>query len=174
MAELREITQLGNEILRIEARKVELPISQAVESLIEDMMLTMLNSQGVGIAAPQVGESLDLFIVASKPSVRYPRAPVMEPEVVVNPEILEVSDELVKGWEGCLSIPGIRGLVPRHQRIKVSYWNLAGEQIVREFDDFVARVFQHEFDHLRGRVFLDRLESHRDIITESEFRKLVV
>ena len=74
----------------------------------------------------------------------------MEPEAVINPQILERSTEMVKGWEGCLSIPGIRGEVPRHRRIRVRYQTVAGQQIEREFTDFVARIFQHEDDHLRG------------------------
>ena len=80
---------------------------------------------------------------------------------------------MVKGWEGCLSIPGIRGEVPRHRRIRVRYQDAAGQQVEREFTDFVARIFQHEHDHLHGIVFLDRLESPRDIITEREFQRLM-
>jgi peptide deformylase len=95
----------------------------------------------------------------------------MEPEVVINPEIIERSKELVKDWEGCLSIPGIRGHVPRYQRIRARYRTLDGREVENEFQDFVARVFQHEDDHLRGLVFLDRLESPRDVITEKEYQK---
>jgi peptide deformylase len=90
----------------------------------------------------------------------------MEPEIVINPEIIERSDEVVVGWEGCLSIPGIRGLVSRHRRIRARYWTIEGVEVDREFDDFVARIFQHEHDHLRGIVFLDRIASTRDVVTE--------
>ena len=83
--------------------------------LIDDMLATLLDAGGVGIAAPQVYEPVAIFIVASRPNPRYPDAPVMEPEVVINPEIVDRSDEVVKGWEGCLSIPGIRGEVSRHR-----------------------------------------------------------
>jgi peptide deformylase len=151
---------------------VDLPASTQIRALVDDMLETMRDAEGVGIAAPQVYEGASLFIVASRPNARYPDAPTMEPEVVVNPEIVERSDEVVKGWEGCLSIPGIRGNVPRHQRIRVRYRTLDGVEVDREFEGFVARVFQHEDDHLHGLVFLDRLESPRDIITEKEFRKL--
>ena len=137
------------------------------------MLATLRDANGVGIAAPQVGESSRLFIVASRPNPRYPDAPLMEPEVVINPEILERSDEVVKGWEGCLSIPGIRGHVPRHRRIRVQYVNAEGHEIERVFSDFVARVFQHEYDHLEGVVFLDRLESMNDVMTEKEYQKLL-
>jgi peptide deformylase len=169
---LRQIAQLGHPVLRIPARPVDLPAVETLRSFVDDLMATMLDADGVGIAAPQVYEPLQVFIVASRPNPRYPDAPWMEPEVVVNPEIVWQSEEVVKGWEGCLSIPGIRGHVSRHRRIRACYWTLDGTEVEREFVDFVARVFQHEDDHLRGIVFLDRLESNRDIIGEKEFRKL--
>jgi len=171
MAVLRQIAQLGQPILRVIASPVELPVAAGVRSLVDDMLATLRDADGVGIAAPQVYEPRALFIVASRPNPRYPEAPLMEPEVVINPEIVERSDDLVKGWEGCLSIPGIRGLVPRHRRIRARYWTLEGTEVEREFVDFVARIFQHEEDHLRGIVFLDRLESTRDVVTEKEFQK---
>jgi peptide deformylase len=170
---LRQIAQLGHPVLRALATPVERPASVAVRALIDDMLATLREADGVGIAAPQVHEPVALFIVASRPSPRYPEAPAMEPEVVINPEILERSEEMVKGWEGCLSIPGIRGDVPRHRRIRARYQTVVGRQIEREFTDFVARIFQHEDDHLRGIVFLDRLESPRDIVTEREYQKLL-
>jgi peptide deformylase len=169
---LRQIAQLGHPVLRTPANPVGLPANEALRALAGDMMATMLDADGVGIAAPQVYESSSLFIVASRPNPRYPDAPRMEPEIVANPEIVWRSDEVVKGWEGCLSIPGIRGLVPRHRRIRARYRTLDGLEVDREFEGFVARVFQHEDDHLRGVVFLDRLESNRDILCEKEFRKL--
>ena len=172
MPMLRQIAQLGHPVLRTPTNPVDLPAKEALRSFAEDMMATMRDADGVGIAAPQVYESLSLFIVASKPNPRYPDAPSMEPEFVANPEIVWRSDDLVKGWEGCLSIPGIRGLVPRHRRIRARYRTFDGLEVEREFEGFVARVFQHEDDHLRGVVFLDRLESNRDIICEKEFRKL--
>ena len=173
MPVLRQIAQLGHPVLRTLASTVHLPASAAVRALIEDMLATLREADGVGIAAPQVYEPAALFILASRPSPRYPDAPTMEPEVVINPGIRERSDDMVKGWEGCLSIPGIRGEVPRHRRIQVRYQTIGGQQIEREFTDFVARIFQHEDDHLRGIVFLDRLESTRDIVTEREFQRLL-
>src|SRR4051794_1381992 len=106
---LRQIAQLGHPVLRTEAKPVAIPAPEAIRSLVADMRETLREAEGVGIAAPQVYEPWRLFIVASRPNPRYPDAPLMEPEVVINPEILERSEELVKGWEGCLSIPGIRG-----------------------------------------------------------------
>jgi peptide deformylase len=170
---LRQIAQLGHPVLRTLTESVNLPADAGLRSLAEDMLATMRDADGVGIAAPQIYESSSLFIVASRPNPRYPDAPLMEPEVVANPEIVWKSDEIVKGWEGCLSIPGIRGHVPRHKQIRVRYSNLDGQVIEREFEGFVARIFQHEEDHLRGIVFLDRLDSNRDLICEKEYRKLV-
>jgi peptide deformylase len=169
---LRQIAQLGHPVLRTPAEPVELPGDASLRGFVDDLMATMLDADGVGIAAPQVYQSLQVFIVASRPNPRYPDAPSMEPEVAINPEIVWRSDEVAKGWEGCLSIPGIRGEVPRHRRIRTRYRTLDGAEVEREFEGFVARVFQHEDDHLRGIVFLDRLESNRDIISEKEFRKM--
>ncbi len=145
------------------------PSPEPIRALAGDMLATLRDANGVGIAAPQVYESASLFIVASRPNARYPDAPDMEPEVMVNPEIIERSADLVAGWEGCLSIPGLRGLVPRPRRIRVRYQTLDGETLDREFTDFVARVIQHEDDHLHGLVFLDRLASPRDVVTEREY-----
>ena len=171
MALIRQIALLGHPVLRSAAPSVALPATDAIQALIDDMLETLRDAGGVGIAAPQVYESAAIFIVASRPNPRYPDAPLMEPEVVINPEIIERSPELDKGWEGCLSIPGIRGNVPRHRRIRARYRTLEGVEVEREFTDFVARIFQHEDDHLRGIVFLDRLESTRDVISEKEFQK---
>src|SRR3954468_15681196 len=168
---LRQIVQLGHPALRTLALPVDLPASTDVRSLVEDMLATLREADGVGIAAPQIHESRSLFIVASRPNPRYPDAPMMEPEVVINPEILDRSPEMVRGWEGCLSIPGIRGEVPRHRTIRVRYNNLEGSMVERELTDFVARIFQHEYDHLHGIVFLDRLESVRDVVSEREYQK---
>ncbi len=173
MAMLRQIAQLGHPVLRTPAAAVELPASDEVRALIADMLATLEDANGVGIAAPQVYRPDALFIVASRPNPRYPNAPLMTPEVVINPEIVERSDEQLRDWEGCLSIPGIRGLVPRHRHIRVRYQTIEGRTVERAFDDFAARIFQHEDDHLRGIVFLDRLESTRDVVTEKEYQKLI-
>ena len=169
MAIIRQIAQLGQPVLREVVGKIKDPADPAVQALIDDMLVTVADANGVGIAAPQVFESLSLFIVASSPNPRYPNAPQMEPTAMINPEILWRSEDKEKGWEGCLSIPGLRGLVPRHRWIGVRYLTREGEMREVEFEDFLARVFQHEFDHLHGIVFIDRLESTQDLITEKEY-----
>ncbi len=166
---IREIAELGHPALRAAVEGVAWPLSGEDRGLADDLLETMLGANGVGIAAPQVGASRSIFVVASRPNPRYPDAPSMEPLVVINPEIVERSGEIARGWEGCLSIPGLRGIVPRHRRIVARFRTVGGEQVEREFVDFVARIFQHEDDHLRGLVFLDRLESSRDLVTEKEY-----
>lgn len=166
---LRQIAQLGQPVLRDVAAKIADPADSAVQELIDDMLATVAEANGVGIAAPQVFESLSLFIVSSRPNPRYPYAPEMEPAAMINPELLWVSDEKEKDWEGCLSIPGLRGLVPRHKRIGIRYLTRAGELREEEYADFLARVFQHEFDHVQGMVFLDRVESTRELVSEKEY-----
>ena len=166
---IRQIAQLGQPVLRRVAGSIADPARPAVQELIDDMLVTVADADGVGIAAPQVFEPLSLFIVASRPNPRYPDAPEMEPTAMINPEILWASDEREKGWEGCLSIPGLRGLVPRHRRIGVRYLTRSGDVREEEYADFMARIFQHEFDHLQGIVFIDRVESTLELVTEKEF-----
>lgn len=93
---------------------------------------------------------------------------------MINPQIISHSTETLKGWEGCLSIPGIRGLVPRYQAIEVEYTSRDSQQHRQELTDFVARIFQHEYDHLDGIVFLDRVESTQDLMTEQEYQQQII
>lgn len=168
------IVELGNPKLRELAQPIEAVMSDRVQTLIHQLLIQVKESNGVGIAAPQVGESLRLFIVASRPNLRYPNAPQMEPVAMINPRILSHSDDTEKGWEGCLSVPGIRGLVPRYQAIEVAYTGRDGRSHQQTLTDFVARIFQHELDHLDGKVFLDRVESTHDMMTEQEYQKQVI
>jgi peptide deformylase len=170
MAKLLEVAQVGNPILREIAQPIY-TIDESIQTLVDRLMATLLDSNGVGIAAPQAAVSLRLMIVASRPNPRYPTAPEMEPTVMINPRLLSVSEAITKDWEGCLSVPGIRGLVPRHRQIEIEYTSRDGTLHQQTLADFVARIFQHEFDHLNGMVFLDRLESTQDIITDQEYLK---
>ena len=170
---IRQIAQLGQPVLREPARLIADPLDPAVQSLIEDLLVTVSDANGVGIAAPQVYESRALFIVAARPTPRYPHAPAMEPTAMINPEIISASEEMEKGWEGCLSIPGIRGLVPRHRRIAVRFLDRNGIVREEEYEGFIARVFQHEFDHLKGVVFIDRVESTLELVSEKEYLRPV-
>ena len=173
MPVLRQIALLGNPVLRTPAQAVTFPLAGEVRSLIDDMMATMREADGVGIAAPQVYQPLAIFIVAPRPNPRYPEAVEEPPIVAINPEIVERSPEMVRGWEGCLSIPGLRGEVPRHRRILARYQDVHGAHVVRAFEDFPARIFQHEDDHLRGVVFLDRMDDLRALACEREYARRV-
>ncbi|GAA4231100.1 peptide deformylase [Postechiella marina] len=168
-----DISYLGHEILRKKASHMSNVLDKNFQQLIDNMLFTVKQVNGLGIAAPQVYQSKRMFIIASKPSKRYPNAPEMAPIAIINPVILNHSEEKIKDWEGCLSIPGIRGLVPRYKSIDVAFTDRTGKQITQTFNDFVARIFQHELDHLNGIVFLDQLDSNKDIITEKEYQKIV-
>jgi peptide deformylase len=170
---LLQVSQLGHPVLRATTKPVKDVKSEKVQELIDDLIATVMDVDGVGIAAPQVYEPIKLFIVASHPNPRYPNAPKMKPTAIINPKILSHSKEKAKDWEGCLSIPGIRGLIPRYKSIKVEYTTREGEIKKREFKNFVARIFQHEYDHLDGIVFLDRIDTTKEIITEKEYQKIV-
>lgn len=170
---LRQIAQLGQPVLREVARKISDPRAPAIHTLIEDMLVTVADAEGVGIAAPQVFESLSLIIVASRPGSRYPHAPPMQPTAMINPEILWTSDVTEKGWEGCLSIPGLRGLVPRYTRVGVRYLDRQGNVQEEEYADFPARVLQHEVDHVQGIMFIDRIVSTQDLVTEKEYLRIL-
>ncbi|MFE1747131.1 peptide deformylase [Coleofasciculus sp. H7-2] len=174
MTEILPITQLGNPILRQSAQTIENVRSEQIQKLINDLITTVAQASGVGIAAPQVAQSYRLFIMASRPNPRYPTAPEMEPTAIINPRIIAHSEEVVKGWEGCLSIPGIRGLVPRYQAIEVEYTSRDGKLHRQQLTDFVARIFQHESDHLDGIVFVDRLQSTHDMMTEQEYQNRII
>ena len=172
MAKIREIAQLGAPVLREIAEHITDYTDAALQELMQDMQLTLEHSGGVGLAAPQVFTQQRMVIVASRPTPRYPYAPEMAPTLMLNPQFTALSEAQHKDWEGCLSIPGIRALVPRYLDIAVSYYDVHGSMQQVAMHGFVARVFQHEFDHLQGMVFLDRVETNRDIVTEQEFLKL--
>jgi peptide deformylase len=174
MVKILEVSQLGNPVLRQIAQPIDNVHDRTIQELIDSMLTTLIESNGVGIAAPQVAIPYRLIIVASRPNARYPHAPIMEPTVMINPHLVSHSGEVVKDWEGCLSVPGIRGFVARYRCIEVEYTSREGQLIRRELTDFVARIFQHELDHLNGMVFLDRLESVRDIVTDHEYLSRMV
>lgn len=173
MTEIMEIAQLGNSILRQIAQPLEDIEDPIIQQLIDSLISTATSAEGVGIAAPQVSESIRLFIVASRPNPRYPNAPLMEPTAMINPKIVATDDTIVKNWEGCLSVPGLRGLVPRYHSIEVEYINRQSLPVRQQLTDFVARIFQHELDHLDGILFLDRLESNTDLYTEEEYQTII-
>jgi peptide deformylase len=163
------IAQLGHAVLRLRSIEVENILADECQQLIKQMMLAVSQAGGVGIAAPQIHHTVRIFIMCSKPNFRYPDAPLMAPTAIINPEILHYSTEKVKDWEGCLSVPSMRGLVPRHSQITVRYFDQQGKEQYKELTGFIARIFQHELDHLNGLTFIDQLESTKDLISEVEW-----
>jgi peptide deformylase len=173
MGKVRNVHQLGSNVLREVAEMVEDVKSKEIEELIDDLILTCRATQGVGIASPQIGVSKRIFIMASQPNKRYPNAPKMQPKAIINPEILSYGNEVEKDWEGCLSLPNVRATVPRATKIEVRYTTAKGEEVQEVLEGFLARIFQHEFDHLNGKVFIDRVESTLDIVMEREYRRML-
>ena len=168
MAQSLSIIHLGDPRLRLVANPVE-QIDDRLQMLIDNLIWTAEKTNGVGIAAPQVGASLRLFIVASRPNERYPHAPLMNPTAMINPRITAHSDAEVLGWEGCLSVPEQRGQISRYQDIEVEYCDRAGHLQKQVLTDFVARIFQHEHDHLEGAVFVDRVDHPSRLISEADY-----
>ncbi len=172
MSKILQISEIGSPVLRQRSLPIANITDPQLDQLIEDLIATANAANGVGIAAPQVTASIRLFIVASRPSPRYPYAPMMNPTAMINPEIVDRSGELVAGWEGCLSVPGMRGLVLRDRAIEVKYFTRHGELVQQKLTEFVARIFQHELDHLDGILFPDRVSTATDLITEAEYLKI--
>lgn len=153
------VAQRGEGVLSLQAAPVaesELG-SEWLQQLSLAMYATMMQRNGVGIAAPQVYVSKRIIIVASRANPRYPDAPDMDAVVMVNPEITAMSDQNCLGEEGCLSVPEQRGMVSRAEQISVRYLTVEGESVERDFHGFPARIVQHEVDHLNGVLFVDRL-----------------
>ncbi len=168
-----EVVRLGHPVLRQVAEPVpeELFGTSRLHDMSRDMIRTMLSEDGVGLAAPQVAETLRLFVYWVPGDDDHPD---IAPQFLANPEIKPVGDSVEKGWEGCLSIPGLRGLVPRFSRIKVRARDLEGNPVSLTADGFHARVMQHEFDHLDGIVFLDRMDSPASLAYEQEWERYVL
>ncbi|WP_011298048.1 peptide deformylase [Cupriavidus necator] len=150
---IREILKMGDARLLQQARPVERFNTPELRTLIEDMFDTMDHANGAGLAAPQIGVDLQVVIFGFDRNPRYPDAPKVPKTVLINPMLEMLSDDLEDGWEGCLSVPGLRGVVPRHTRLRYSGYDLMGGSIDRVAEGFHARVVQHECDHLQGILY---------------------
>ncbi len=168
-----EVIRLGHPVLRSVAEAVpeEWFGSSRLDGLARGLVTTMLAEHGVGLAAPQVAKELRLFAYWLP---AHDDEAAIEPTVLINPEIRVVDPELEEDWEGCLSIPGLRGRVPRARRIKVKSRTVDGETMSLTADGFQARVIQHEFDHLDGVVFLDRMTSADSLAFEEEWERYIL
>ena len=150
---VREILRMGDPRLLRVAQPVQAFDTAELRALIDDMFETMHAAQGAGLAAPQIGVDLALVIFGFGSNQRYPDAPSVPETVLINPLIEPIGDAMEEGWEGCLSVPGLRGVVPRHARIRYSGFDARGQRIEREAEGFHARVVQHECDHLIGMLY---------------------
>ncbi|MDE3011441.1 MAG: peptide deformylase [Pseudomonadota bacterium] len=154
---IREILRMGHPLLRQQAAPVTAFDTAELHALLADMHDTMEAAQGAGLAAPQIGVSLQVVVFGVRANPRYPEAEQVPYTVLINPRIEALDDVMVDGWEGCLSVPGLRGVVPRHARIRYTGRDAAGALIDRSVEGFHARVVQHECDHLVGVLYPMRM-----------------
>jgi len=168
-----KVAHMGHPVLREKAKPIE-PAAIAtpsVQQLIDDMIDTMREYHGIGLAAPQVHESVRIFVAGLEKEDKLTGETEIVPIAVVNPEITALGRDLVEDWEGCLSIPDIRGKVPRNRRIRVRGFGRDGDSLDMELEDFQARVFQHENDHLNGILFFDRMKSFETLAFLDEYSR---
>ena len=171
MKEEYEILKLGNPILRRTAKEVskEEILSENMQNLIDEMWNVMEKAGGIGLAAPQIGISIQLAVIKLESSSdRYENLEDSEEFIIFNPKLEVINSEKQGFWEGCLSVPGLRGYVKRPKKLKISYLNEKAEKKEVIVEDFLATVFQHELDHLFGYLYVDRLDSTKDLVFEDE------
>jgi peptide deformylase len=166
-----KVAILGNPILRVMAEPVKNIQAPEVQRLIDDMIETMREYRGVGLAAPQVHRPLQVAVIEAEEAERGSEEPSRPLTVLINPRITPVTDQMVEDWEGCLSIPELRGKVPRHKEIEVQAHDRRGRPLRLKAGDFFARVIQHENDHLTGTLFLDRMKSFETLTYPAEYAR---
>lgn len=150
---IREVLKMGDERLLAIAKSVEKFNTTELQGLLADMHETMEHLNGAGLAAPQIGVSLRVVVFGVKNNPRYPQAEEVPYTVLINPVIEPLSDEMEEAWEGCLSVPGLRGIVPRYSRLRYRGFDASGAAIDQVVEGFHARVVQHECDHLDGILY---------------------
>ncbi len=162
---------MGNPLLRVEAKPFTLEeiLSEETEILLRDMWDSLEEAGGIGLAAPQIGISKQLAVIKlSEESYRYPDMETTEPYVIFNPQITVLDKEVQGFWEGCLSVPGLRGYVERPRKVRIDYLDENADERTVEVEDFLATVFQHELDHLIGMLYVDRMEDVSTLMYEDE------
>jgi peptide deformylase len=150
---IRDVLRMGDPRLLERSREVERVEMQELRALLEDMRDTMRAQNGAGLAAPQIGVGLRVVIFGVERNPRYPDVEPVPYTELINPVLTPLSDEMEEGWEGCLSVPGLRGVVPRFRRLRYRGLDPAGTMIERDVEGFHARVVQHECDHLDGILY---------------------
>jgi len=166
-----KVARMGHPVLRAKTRPIEKAEikSQAIQKLIDDMIRTMAEYHGVGLAAPQVHEQVRLFVAVLDTAADGDQPP--EPIAIINPEISVVGNDVVEDWEGCLSIPDIRGQVPRAREITVRAFDRSAGRVELRAQNFAARVIQHETDHLDGVLFFDRMRTFESLTFLEEYSR---
>ena len=162
---------MGNPLLRVEAKPFTLEeiLSEETEILLRDMWDSLEEAGGIGLAAPQIGISKQLAVIKlSEELDRYPDMETTEPYVIFNPQITVLDKEVQGFWEGCLSVPGLRGYVERPRKVRIDYLDENADERTVEVEDFLATVFQHELDHLIGMLYVDRMEDVSTLMYEDE------
>lgn len=159
---IRDVLKMGDPRLLRVAQPITEFGTPALLALIEDMTDTMAALNGAGLAAPQIGVDLRVVIFGVGHNPRYPEAEEVPYTILCNPTLTPLTNDFEEGWEGCLSVPGMRGLVPRHTALRYSGYGLYGERIEREVSDFHVRVVQHECDHLDGILYPMRIRDLRN------------
>jgi peptide deformylase len=168
-----KVARLGHPVLRQIAEPVppDQITSLEVQKFIDDLIETMYEYDGAGLAAPQVHVSQQIVVMEVNENPRYPNAPAIPLTVYINPEITPLTDEMDEDWEGCLSVPGLRGRVPRYTKIRLRAYDRKGKRIDFVAEGFHARVIQHECDHLQGKVYVDRMRDMSSLTFMEEFMK---
>jgi peptide deformylase len=168
-----KVTRLGHPVLRKVAKEIAVKElkTPALQTFIDDMVETMKEYDGVGLAADQVYTSKQVAVLEVADNPRYPRKPQVPLTVLVNPRITPLSDDMEEDWEGCLSIPDLRGRVPRYQAIRVQALDRHGKKLDFVAEHFHARVIQHEYDHLNGKVYLDRMRDFSTLTFLQEYAR---
>ena len=154
---VREVLRMGHPVLREKAKPVEAFGTPELRALFEDMKETMAAKNGAGLAAPQIGVSQRIVIFGVDHNPRYPDAEEVPFTVLVNPKLVMLTREVEEDWEGCLSVPGMRGVVPRYTKLRYTGFDIEGNPIERVAEGFHARVVQHECDHLDGILYPQRM-----------------
>lgn len=170
---LLKVARLGHPVLRQIARPVPVADirSPEIQRLIDDLIETMREHDGAGLAAPQVHALRQIVVIEVEANLRYPDAPEVPLAVLVNPVVTPLTEEMEEGWEGCLSVPDMRGLVPRHTAVRLQCYDREAQPVDLVAKDFHARVVQHETDHLHGIVYLDRMRDLRTLTHLAEWNK---
>jgi peptide deformylase len=168
-----KVARLGNPVLRQIAKPVPIEVIKGheIQRLIKDMVVTMREYGGVGLAAPQVHQSVQIAVIEGLESAKPDKQKPTQLQILINPSVTVVSDNLAEDWEGCLSVPDLRGKVPRYREIQVRALDAEGQPIDFRAAGFHARVIQHEHDHLIGKVFLDRMHSFESLTFLREFSR---